>query len=410
MVKWLLPLLLLLPVAEAWALPDTFMEVSVTPRDPYVQQSVEYRLRLYRDPSLTQGAFVDPADPAAVWLLAEEREPVWVEREGRDYRMSERRYRLLPQRSGEITLGGPVFSGPSDHARAPAVTMKVKPRPADWGEAPWLPARRLSIRERWENPPAPWRVGDQLVRILTLEAVGLSGAQLPPFPLPELEGFEARRERVVSEQRFEEGRLVGRRSERWILTARRAGTWLLPTNYVKWWSLEEGRERVASLGGAELSFEPAFDAQLPRVEATVAKGAVASPEAWSWWWLSALPLLALLHPLMRWAARRLIHHLSVNGARRALADACRRNDAKGAAKALRCWARLHDGGNRSLAELARRLDDPAAEAALRALDAALYAPAGEPWDGAACARGLLPALRRWKSRRTAPGRSRLPPL
>ena len=412
-MRWLIPLLLLplsSPAVEAQARPDTFMEVEVTPRDPYVQQRTHYSLRLYRDPALTQGAFIDPAEPDAVWLLIDEGESRPVEREGHDYRMTERRYLLLPQRSGEIALEGPAFSGPSDHARAPAVALNVKPRPAGWGDEPWLPAERLSIRERWENPPAPWRVGDQLVRVLTLEAVGLTGAQLPPFPLPEMEGFDARRERVVNQQRFEEGRLVGRRIERQILTARRPSTYLLPTTLVKWWSLEEGRAHVASLRGPELSFLPSLDDEPVVAETTIADRSPESVAEFSWWWLLALPLLGALHPLARWSARGFTRWIALWSARRAFADACRRNDAKGAAEALRRWDRLRGGGNRPVTAMAESFDDPAAAAALRALDAALYAPGGESWDGAACARSLLPDLRRGKLRRKESSRSRLPPL
>ena len=390
---------------------DTFMEVEVSPRDPYVQQRTHYTLRLFRDGLLTQGAFIDPADPEAVWLLVDERPPVAVEREGRGYRMTERRYLLLPQRSGRIELTGPAFSGPSDHARAPKVTLTVKPRPADWGEAPWLPAERMTVRERWENPPAPWRVGDQLTRILTLEARGLTGAQLPPFPLPEMEGLEARRGRVVNEQRIEEGALVGRRGERQTLTVRREGTYLLPPTYVKWWSLEEARARVALLRGAELSFVFAVDeVVVPQQREMVDQGERRAAPEHSWWWLLVLPPLMLLHPLARWSARRLNRRLELNAARRAFITACQRGDPRGAAEALRRWGVLLGTPVHTLVALGETLADPAASTALRALDAALYGGEGEAWDGEACCRVLPAAMKRIRMSRKLSPRPPLPPL
>src|SRR6185436_3860414 len=113
-----------------------------------------------------------------------------------------------PQHSGEQIIPAQVFNAAlvdaqpaQDAAQVPKsgkqmpvtstellLTVKAKPitYPAD---APWLPARSLSLSESWSPEPDHTQVGDSLTRSLTVTAEGLSSTQLPPLPGTDVGGL-----------------------------------------------------------------------------------------------------------------------------------------------------------------------------------------------------------------------------
>src|SRR5690606_33574359 len=112
------------------------------------------------------------------------------------------RYAIFPLRSGDIELPAQVFSatlvernnpdqlnpfgprsGRTVRVTSPAIPLRVKAKPADYpSDAPWLPARALTLSETWTPEPDQASVGDSLTRQLVLRAEGLSSTQLPPLP------------------------------------------------------------------------------------------------------------------------------------------------------------------------------------------------------------------------------------
>src|SRR5690606_23390144 len=103
-----------------------------------------------------------------------------------------------------------------------------------------------------------------------------------------------------------------------------------------------------------------------------------------WWRTSRAPSGAGLPTVPGAPARP-----SGRAALRRIRDACARHDAPAARTALLGWAaeRFRDDPPRALGPLAARLPERAA-AAVRELEAALYAPGGRRWDGAALAGAL----------------------
>ncbi|MFO6382399.1 protein BatD, partial [Pseudomonas aeruginosa] len=73
---------------------------------------------------------------------------------------------------------------------SPSIPLQVRPKPADYpADAPWMPARALSISESWSPQPEQAQVGESLTRNVLLKVEGLSGTQLPPLPLPDVQGL-----------------------------------------------------------------------------------------------------------------------------------------------------------------------------------------------------------------------------
>src|SRR5690606_14888217 len=97
--------------APAQAGAPAFIESEIDSDQPYVQQSVALVLRLYYATPLVSGTLDQPAaDGAAMQRIGSD---VQYTRDvgGRRYTVIERRYQIVPERSGPLTIPGARFEG-----------------------------------------------------------------------------------------------------------------------------------------------------------------------------------------------------------------------------------------------------------------------------------------------------------
>ncbi len=142
---------------------DVYIETTVEPHAPYVQQEVRMTVKLYYAVNLTDGNLDNPqADGLIVHKLGQDSNYT-ADVGGRRYRVLERHYALLAEKSGALTLSGVGFRGhaadPGDinsffnrgrsvAARSDAVALDVRPRPAASGNDAWLPAQSVTLDSR----------------------------------------------------------------------------------------------------------------------------------------------------------------------------------------------------------------------------------------------------------------------
>src|SRR5690606_11829436 len=111
---------------------------------------------------------------------------------GRRYQVVERRYVLVPERSGRLELPPARFHGRGAgswfddlfgdgqrtlSAEGPRLVLDVKPVP-DAAPRPWLPLHGLELR--WRETPEGVRAGDAATVELELVADGATASQLEP--------------------------------------------------------------------------------------------------------------------------------------------------------------------------------------------------------------------------------------
>jgi hypothetical protein len=187
-----------------------------------------------------------------------------VERSGRRYSVIERRFALVPERSGEFSLPPPRFEGTGTDrggyggllgsagvrlsASGDALTLNVRPRPQGAAD-PWLPASALSLQLVGEAPPQQVRVGEPLSLGLQLSAQGLLPAQLPELELPAIDGAAVYPDQASSRDRSSAEGLASERFRRFAIVPQRAGELQLPALRVPWWDVQSDRRnwnRIAS--------------------------------------------------------------------------------------------------------------------------------------------------------------------
>ncbi|MDE2370921.1 MAG: protein BatD [Burkholderiales bacterium] len=274
-----------------------------TPR-PYVQQPVMLTVRVRTSVPLSNAGLGFEGDADVIV------EPIGKDSQrtevvgGREVQIIERRYRLLPQRSGHIELPGPLLEAQIPdprgvdpafgglfgrmpipgfgaalrplHLRAAPVVLDVRPRAVSGGD--WLPARSLTLQETWSPDSSTLHVGDPVTRRLTITAAGLSAAQLPDLAkrlaLPE--GLKAYPDQPRLDDQAQDGSSVGRREQDVALIATRPGRMTLPELRLAWWDTQHDQARVAVLPARTIEVLPAAGASASSAANPTIPGATAA--------------------------------------------------------------------------------------------------------------------------------------
>ncbi|MFG6203410.1 BatD family protein [Pseudomonas retamae] len=415
------------------SLDPVFIEASLDQSSVYVQAQAILTLRIYHSVSLYDDSSLTPlhiAD-ARIEQLGDTR-TYEKDLNGVRHGVIEMRYAIYPQHSGLLTIAPQTFSAtlvdtqPSQDANAQGpkpgklmrvssaqIPLTVKPKPLTYPvDAPWLPARSLSLSESWNPEPEHTQVGDSLTRSLTLKVEGLASSQLPALPATEVAGLRRYPDQPVLSNQSSERGLIGSREEREALVPNRSGAIDLPTVDVVWWNTFEDHLEHSSLPARTLQVANNPSLQIDTPAGTLQPSSVDNDVLW-WWKLSTLILACttLLGFGLWWRARwqPAIHRAAQTGpSPRTLMDDIKRasqaNDPQATRQALDAWARQQP---ETLADMAARFV-PLSDA-LDGLNGALYSETGQHWQGEDL----------WRAIRTIPpaervqdpvGDSGLPPL
>ncbi|MGE8177442.1 BatD family protein [Pseudomonas fluorescens] len=387
-------------------LAPVFIETSLDQDTVYVQAQAILTLRIYHSVSLYDDSSLTPLQipDARVEQLGESRTYEKVINDLR-HGVIERRYAIYPQHSGLLTIPAQMFSatlvetqptqepapqGPKAgkliRVSSTGLNLTVNPKPADYpADAPWLPARSLSLSESWNPAPDHVQVGDSMTRSLTLKAEGLASSQLPPLPATETSGLRRYPDQPqLSNQPSDRG-LIGIREDREALVPTRIGQIELPPVEVVWWNTLQDHLERSSLPARTLNAvnNPSLmvDAPAGNVPATVVLGNEAL-----WYWKLSTVILActtLLGFGLWWRARwqpAILRAAQTGPSPRTLLDdlkrACQANDPQATRQALDAWARQQP---ETLADMAARFV-PLSDA-LDGLNGALYSETGHYWQG-----------------------------
>jgi len=415
------------------SLDPVFIEASLDQSSVYVQAQAILTLRIYHSVSLYDDSSLTPLQiaDARIEQLGDTR-TYEKDINGVRHGVIEMRYAIYPQHSGLLTIAPQTFSAtlvdpqpsPDVNAQGPKpgklmrvssadIPLTVKPKPLTYPvDAPWLPARSLTLSESWNPEPEHTQVGDSLTRSLTLKVEGLASSQLPVLPATDVNGLRRYPDQpVLSNQSTDRG-LVGTREEREALVPSRSGAIDLPTVDVVWWNTFEDHLEHSSLPARTLQVANNPSLQVDTPAGTLQPSVVDNDVLW-WWKLSTLILACttLLGFGLWWRARwqPAVHRAAQTGpSPRTLMDDIKRasqaNDPQATRQALDAWARQQP---ETLADMAARFV-PLSDA-LDGLNGALYSETGQHWQGEDL----------WRAIRTIPtaervhdpvGDSGLPPL
>lgn len=317
-----------------------FIETVVDDDTPYVQQSVGVVVRLYFASQLASGELVlDTPAGASLQRVGDDRTDV-RQVNGRRYNVVERRFLLIPERSGALKLAGARFSGRSAggffddffgggdgrmNATSADRTLQVQAQPAQ-APQPWLPLQSLQLR--YTSAPTSARTGEAANVVVEAVAEGATRAQFTDLPVPDV-GANAQvfAEPAQYEETFNGSTPRLKITRRYSIVPRQPGSLVVPGPRLPWWDVRNGKPQEAKLPDLTLAVAagtgpgtaspaplppidtdaalPGTDGQDSRIAATDPRASGLSERPWPWMAAAiGLALLWLLTLLWGWQRGR----------------------------------------------------------------------------------------------------------
>ena len=419
---------------------------------PYVQAAVVLTLRLYTDQGLHQAALDFPTSSDVIIKQLGKDLQLNETRNGRNYQVIERKYLLFPQRSGKLSLDGPVLNAqvmdrngndPFDslfrqmpfggmlnstrpiRVRAKSIELNVLPRPAGMNSTSWLPAQKVALDETTPQEKMTLHVGEPMTRHLKISALGLTGAQLPdPSTLLNMpEGLKAYPDQATLTDTPQSNSVLGIREQNIAMIANRPGHYELPPIRLNWWDTLRNERREITLPSRIVEVLPATGtSSTTRIPSAIEPAILAdqtNPDSVTtqttragnnpaWMWLSLTLGLLWVSTLAAWwysiqhktkfqpsknDAKKTPSRIHESTEIKAINRACSENDPHAARQHLLKWASKFwpDNPPHGLNELSRYFDDDAFIDALRQLDKACYS--SSLWRGENLAQSLPATLK-----------------
>jgi hypothetical protein len=236
---------------------ELFLEIETNKESVYVQEQLLFAIRLYytingiRNPYFTELEIED----SLTQLIGSPNQYEEVIDSVR-YGIYEIRYIIFPQRSGPLEIPNILFRGEVNNAPSnfifqtpntqrvtafiEGMTIDVKERPSSLQNTDfWLPASRLTLEETWSTDINKLKVGDSVVRTITMSAEGLDGAALPPFTEGlEIEGMNLYPDPPQIDHTFVNGSIVGTRIESTSIVPINSGNIIIPEISIPWWNVD----------------------------------------------------------------------------------------------------------------------------------------------------------------------------
>jgi hypothetical protein len=253
---------------------EFFFDVEISKGPYYVQGQILYKEKLFysvnhEDPSLSDFKVTD----ARVEPLSEVRSYQTVV-DGQRLGVYERQYAIFPEESGNLVIPGQRFNArvtnPYDRWSrgrqagivSKPVQLEVKPIPANYPQAPWLPASRLEINETFSNgDQSQWTVGEPVTRTIKVTASGLSGSQIPAIALPVVDKIRYYPDQSDNSERMSETGIQGTLQQSMAIVPTAEGRLVLPEVRIPWWNTRLGILEYAVLPARTILVKPATIAQ-----------------------------------------------------------------------------------------------------------------------------------------------------
>lgn len=410
---------------------DMILEVDAAPKNPFIQSQVIYTVRIYSRIEIVRASLSEPQLADAVIEKLGDDSSYTTQVNGIDYAVTERKYAVFPQKSGQMTIqpliltaevltnSRPSFNGffgsqltKTQKVVSKAVNLEVSPAPSAYTGANWLSAEHVDLTEEWSGDVQQMKVGEPLTRTLTLQVRGATVGQLPELNTARTDDrIKVYPDQPALQEQKKTDGLIAVRQEKIALIPARAGSYTLPVIEIPWFNTEKQAMETVKIPAVTITAKAAggagADAQTPAVtpvkplkNSSTVMARAEQANLWLWvsvflaaGWLLTLGYFLRKRPRLEPAETAREKNEEAVSFIKSLKKACAGNDALAAKNALIGWG-MREYKAASLGAVAScceaRLRDEILE-----LNRALYSKEAGPWQG----KKLFQAFSEHKARR-----------
>ena len=240
-----------------------FLESMVDQEKAYVQQQIVFTVRLYRAVNTHYARLTEPS--AGDSIIEKLGDDIQYDKhiDGTRYVVTERRYAIFPQQSGELTIDSINFTADvNDPSRrgsnrflnttrpisvnSKSIKIAVQPQPKN-ASNPWMPATEVVLADKWSNSSNQLTVGEPVTWTILLYAQGLSESQIPEIQLPKVDGLQFYPDSPQKERQVNDKGILGQRIEKLAVIPSKEGEITIPSIEISWWDTKSDSQKTANL-------------------------------------------------------------------------------------------------------------------------------------------------------------------
>jgi len=401
---------------------DLYLQVDVSPEQPYVQSQLFYTIRLFQRIQISQASLSEPTPENAIVEKLGQDSQYNTKVNGVNYSVFERKYAIFPQQSGTliippIVLTAQVVTGAptsrygslfntqrtqTKRVQSKAINVDVRPAPDTFTGQHWLAAESVQLQQSWSNSDLSVAVGEPLTRTITMLAKGVTASQLPEFGSI----INSSQLKMYPDQPSLKNQLVATgvmalREQKTAIIPSQAGEYKLPAIEVPWFNTTTGQMETAVIPETSITAIAINSVEIPNVIAgpiekpvtetqTIDKTAAVNTTEGYWKWLAIIFgsgwLITLAWMIKKGALKAASshseneEHTSIKKAIKSLQTTCNTNDPKQAKKALISWGYLQYN-TKELDHISIYCEEDLQEE-IKHLNQCLYSKNEGNWDGA----------------------------
>lgn len=239
---------------------DDYLESSVNSHEVYQNSQLLYSTRLFHLNDLPpMSTLSEPVVPDTKIIALGEQQHYTHQMKGQTYQVTEQSYALFPEKAGQLTIPGAIFSaGPgAPELNTEPMAIDVFPSVAQQKRGYWLPTTRLSLEELTSGAENTLTLGESQVRTFKISADGLLADQLPAIMPLRNELAQIRVDDVNLEQKITPSGIISSRTETIHITPTERGEVTLPEISIPWWNINQDISATARLPLRILNVVPA---------------------------------------------------------------------------------------------------------------------------------------------------------
>lgn len=346
-----------------------FLETVVQPKDSIYEQSLlVYTLRLYYSINIAQGSLseVKLNDPdAMIEKMGDDLEYEHRHKNGRLYKVFERKYAIQPQHKGELIINPVIFTGQlfiSDNSFFGTQTqmkriiskeekLNVKPCPASFTENKWFAAKDVRITEEWSQDPNKMTLGVPITWTLIIKAKECLANQIPEISINLPADLKHYLDKPEISNQFTADSIEGVKKISIALIATKPGEFIIPKINIAWWNLDKDKVQFTELQERTIQIAPdniamnlpeVNDASNNPVPEIISEKSQTTESFSLWIWALIGFNIILLFGILVFAYFKLISKRlksdSIRKIKKRLKEACKSGDPKTTEECLLAWA------------------------------------------------------------------------
>ncbi len=130
--------------------------------------------------------------------------------------------------------------------------VKVKAIPEEYAKEWWLPAKALTLSNKYDEKNHSFRVGDTISREIVLSAVGVLDSELPELNFTAPKGMKQYPENPQYSVLVHNNELIAQAKYRIVYIPQQSGKIVLPEISLQWFNTEKGKMETAKIGAQEI--------------------------------------------------------------------------------------------------------------------------------------------------------------